>query len=136
VYHLILQLLTQIDWLQALCIANAQSERYGVVLGSILGITFLGSPHATSSPEALSDICLLILRSVSDNVSKQTYSRVKEELTHLIDISNLFDDIELRVPTLTVYETKTTTVRGGRKKSIISYRSAQKIIVGCITSTD
>ena len=46
---------------QGLCIANVQSEKYGMVFSSILGITFLRVPHAMTPPGTLMERSLLIL---------------------------------------------------------------------------
>ena len=101
---------------QALVIANAQSNRFSTVLSVILGVVFLGCPHSEHDPQRLSERSIWILKSIPNRISKQHFANLKEHMTSLGDSSRLFNDINLRAETLSLYETDSTKVKVGRKE--------------------
>ncbi|KAJ5406075.1 tetratricopeptide repeat domain-containing protein [Penicillium sp. CMV-2018d] len=98
---------------QALCVANAQKHYYLQVLNSVQAVVFLGAPHLPSDPLRLAEQYTLILRSISNSISKQTFTRIANDSWLLSDTSRIFDDIELQVEVLSLYETNETRVRVG-----------------------
>ncbi|KAH1845095.1 hypothetical protein KXX43_006719 [Aspergillus fumigatus] len=101
---------------QAFCVANAQKHCYSPLLNSVLAIVFLGALHLSSVPDQLSERYIRILRSIPNNISKQGFSRIAEESWLLADISKLFDDTEVQVEILSLYETEETRIRVGRRE--------------------
>ncbi|KMK56922.1 tetratricopeptide repeat domain-containing protein [Aspergillus fumigatus Z5] len=100
----------------AFCVANAQKHCYSPLLNSVLAIVFLGALHLSSVPDQLSERYIRILRSIPNNISKQGFSRIAEESWLLADISKLFDDTEVQVEILSLYETEETRIRVGRRE--------------------
>ncbi|KAM5481580.1 hypothetical protein McanCB56680_004116 [Microsporum canis] len=98
---------------RALCVANAQKHSYSAILNSVLAIMFLGALHLPSAPEKLSEQYNLILRSISNDISKQGFARIAKESWLLANISKLFGDIEMQVEILSLYETEETRIRVG-----------------------
>jgi hypothetical protein len=90
---------------------------------------FLGGPHSASSAAALSERSLFILRSVPNKISRQVYERLTKEANLLAEISRFFRDIELRVEILSLYETKETRVKVGRKEGKGFFSSYRQLIV-------
>ncbi|KAM5471339.1 hypothetical protein MauCBS54593_003679 [Microsporum audouinii] len=74
---------------------------------------FLGALHLPSAPEKLSERYNLILRSISNDISKQGFARIAKESWLLANISKLFGDIEMQVEILSLYETEETRIRVG-----------------------
>ncbi|KAM5435111.1 hypothetical protein McanCB21832_003707 [Microsporum canis] len=99
--------------MKALCVANAQKHSYSAILNSVLAIMFLGALHLPSAPEKLSEQYNLILRSISNDISKQGFARIAKESWLLANISKLFGDIEMQVEILSLYETEETRIRVG-----------------------
>ncbi|KAL9078237.1 MAG: hypothetical protein Q9157_002855 [Trypethelium eluteriae] len=93
-----------------------KSQRYDIILNSILGIVFLGGPQNASDVATLPEISLSILKYTPNSISKQSFTRIAEETCLLLDISTLFHEIELRVDILSLYETKDTDVRIVKKE--------------------
>lgn len=81
-----------------------------------------------SDPQALPERLLLILKSVQSKISRQTFVRISEELRVLVEISKLFQDIELRVELASVYELIQTKVKGLKEGKGI-FKSSPKLIV-------
>nr|OQO18270.1 hypothetical protein B0A51_13884 [Rachicladosporium sp. CCFEE 5018] len=99
---------------QALGKANAQSHQYTSLLHALLGVVFLGAPHSAADPELLAESVLGILRSVPNGVVVKQASTRLEELRRLSMTSQLFQDTQLRIEILSLYENETTKVRIGR----------------------
>ncbi|KAF2232579.1 tetratricopeptide repeat domain-containing protein [Viridothelium virens] len=112
---------------QALCIANAQSQKFDIILHSILGIIFLGGFQSASRTAKLSELSLSLLKYIPNSISKQACGRIAEETRLLRDISTLFQEIQLRVDILSIYETKDTNPRTVWKERIGLFGTPRKV---------
>lgn len=81
-----------------------------------------------SNPQALPERSLLILKSVQSKISRQAFVRIGEELRTLVEISRLFQDIELRVELASIYELTETKVKGLKEGKGL-FKSSPKLIV-------
>ena len=89
---------------QALCIANEQLYRYEVLVNSVLGIIFLGTPHVASSQAETWDKSSAILKLAGKKAAKTPAARVAEESIICANIAKRFEGVYLRTPNLSVYE--------------------------------
>jgi hypothetical protein len=99
--------------LQALCIANAQSHQFPTLLYSITGIVFLGSPHCAAHADKLTRTASWILRSIPSSISKKAHAQISESARFLTDISRLFNDVQLRIEMLSLFEMQESKVKVG-----------------------
>lgn len=111
--------------LKALGIANVratQHYKYRYFVNSIAGIVFIAAPHGSTSPDVLQDRALTIIKQFADGkLSKQSLAQLKIEAHKLTDIIARFQEVNLRVDILTVYETMATKGKRGwpKPKSIL-----------------
>ncbi|KAF2727240.1 hypothetical protein EJ04DRAFT_517393 [Polyplosphaeria fusca] len=106
---------------QALSIANLraiQHHKYRQLINCIAGIVFISAPHNTAN---LQDRAVVILKQFSeDKVSKQHLLQLKSDGTKLVDIVGRFQNVNLGVDILTIYERlQTKSKRGWRSKSVL-----------------
>ncbi|KAK0102667.1 hypothetical protein ONS95_006270 [Cadophora gregata] len=99
---------------QALSVANQQSRKYVGVLNLISGIMFLGTPHRLDDEKQLGEKLLLLLKSLPNDISKQTLSRLEGDALILANAADRFKDVNLRVDIASVGEKKKSKVRHGR----------------------
>lgn len=98
-----------------LSIANIQSDKYQSLLQKTAGIIFIGGPHDLANTQELKEKVLDISRCFAKkSLSKEAAANIREEVVELRDISSRYTNINLRVDTLSVFETVGTTLRYGR----------------------
>lgn len=94
----------------------------------VAGIIYLSTPHRLEGTEILSfwQRVLSILKfDQGFNLNRQVLSRLRETASLFRDIAIRYDKTNLRVDTLSIYETKITKIKDGgilskAKKQIVS----------------
>ncbi|KAK1775513.1 tetratricopeptide repeat domain-containing protein [Copromyces sp. CBS 386.78] len=118
---------------QALCIANAQYDRYSRHLMSIAGIIFLGTPHrlegVTSGQTGERIISILKLEEVTGSLSRQCLTKLRDSCSTMIDLASQFNITNLRVETLSVFEERPTKVRDTGRVTLSALRSKTKKLI-------
>ena len=110
---------------KALCVAGMHYEKYSVLLNSIAGIVFLGTPHRLegTSPQQFGARLIAILRlEVGNLLSRQSLQQLRNNSGLISDLAIRFNKTNLRVDMLSVYERKVTKIRSygiKRTKKII-----------------
>ncbi|KAF4450028.1 tetratricopeptide repeat domain-containing protein [Fusarium austroafricanum] len=126
---------------QAFCIAGLHYDRYSEFLHSVAGIIFLSTPHNLRGVDTVQfgERLLNILRlDVGDSMSRQALERLKNSANVISELANRFNRTNLRVDMLSVYETKVTKIKSGRKTAKIT-RPKRIIVVDkllCCIGTD
>jgi hypothetical protein len=96
---------------QALSIANQQLYRFRYLFACIAGIILMGTPHSSHDGNEGLNSAMLILRAYVKFASRSAKSHLADEQEVLKELALRFGDINLRVPILSVYETKDTKFR-------------------------
>ncbi|KAM7183026.1 hypothetical protein V8F33_013854 [Rhypophila sp. PSN 637] len=104
---------------QALCIANRNYERYSVLIKTIGGIVFLGTPHRLEgvSEQQLGERLSHILKFDSGNSSNMTnkmLNKLKLEVKYMVDLASRFNKANYRVDVLSVYEKRPSNMKATR----------------------
>jgi len=104
---------------KALCVASTQNDRYSDLLNTMAGIVFLGTPHRLEgvSDEEFGDrlACILMLDiSTGTTLSRQSIERLKKESPLILDLADQFNDTNIRVNMLSIFEERTTQIKGTR----------------------
>jgi hypothetical protein len=96
---------------QALSVANRQLYRFHDVFACISGIILMGTPHSSQDGNEALDSAMLILRAYVKLASRSAKSHLADDPEILKELALRFGDVRLRVPILSVYETKDTKFR-------------------------
>lgn len=103
----------------------------------IAGITFLGTPHRLEGVDVLQfgqRILSILKLDESSTLPRQVLSRLKESASLFRDVAVRYDKTNLRVDTLSVYETRTTKIRDGaiilKSKKLIVRKDTRRAILG------
>lgn len=88
----------------------------------------LGTPHSLEDEKLLSEKLVLLLESLPSDMSKQTLSRLGEDVSILADAADRFRDVNLRVDIASVWEKKKSKFRHGRF-------GKKNVVVGCFLLT-
>ncbi|KAI5853292.1 hypothetical protein GGS23DRAFT_591200 [Durotheca rogersii] len=99
---------------QALCIANTHYDRYCVLIKTITGIIFLGTPHSLEGADAqeFSSRALSMLKIGPGNpLCRQSLMRIQKGSLLLRDLANRFQSANYRVKMISVFEKETTRIR-------------------------
>lgn len=86
------------------------------MLNIIAGIIFLGTPHRLEGVDVLQfgqRILSILKLDENSNPPRQALSRLKESASLFRDVAVRYDKTNLRVDTLSVYETRATKIRDG-----------------------
>jgi hypothetical protein len=86
------------------------------IFDATCGIVFLGTPHMTSQGDEKWENCRLILKSNRKDVPKQCLSA--DDISKLASVCQQFEDVNLQVPVLSVYEATETKVRENLLQSL------------------
>ena len=89
------------------------------------GIIFLGTPHTTSDDDKSWEKWRWILKAGRKDIPKQ--SQTDDDIKMLSELCRNFENLNLQIPVLSVFETEPTKVRdnliqmirGGRGKSVV-----------------
>jgi hypothetical protein len=104
---------------QALSVASFQYQKYGVLLGLIAGIIFLGTPDGKKDPGSLVECLDGILSCCSKHaLSKAAVANLHDELPSLLDLATRFYNVASRIDILSCFEERQTrqlTSRAFRK---------------------
>jgi hypothetical protein len=98
---------------QALSIANQQLYRFHNVFACISGILFMGTPHSLPSNTAFCERSLQLLKVYTRFAPKQANFSLAEEAPILAGLALRFEDVQLHVPILSLYETKEIRMKAG-----------------------
>lgn len=82
------------------------------------GIVFLGSPHTTSTDDKRWENWKWILKSTRRDVPKQSLS--DNDIRDLAQVCQHFEELDLRIRVLTVFEANKSKIRDGLLQSIHS----------------
>lgn len=107
---------------------HQDSYRYGRLTKAICGVVFLGTPHSSASNNSMavkeqSVRCLQLVTSLGTN----TVDRLTREASAIEQINHLFDQAQLRIDVLTVYETLESKLQrrfGPRRSTVVSHAIA------------
>lgn len=122
---------------QAFCVANQQLHRYEYLVNQVAGIIFISTPHFVSEQQRPLETLLLMLKA-STRISLKLSPQKTEEVSFIIlNLSARFEEIHLRAPILSIYETKETRVQDGifrHKSAIVGYLRMVSIMVSLLMS--
>ena len=106
--------------------ANQKHHRYAHVLNLISGIMFLGTPHNQPNQEEFRDRIFLLLKCCSNGgvFSKQQMSDLIEDFWTLKDVANRFQDMNIHVDIMSIYEKRVTKI----EKSSFFAKSSKQIV--------
>ena len=112
---------------QALCTADAQQPGSNLLLSSIVGIIFLGTPHNDPKDRTWGERCLWILRAASGLSSNQLKGPNKAVASILSNLAARFSDsiFNVGLEILTVYEEKSTDLSTGEKVILVDRNLAR-----------
>jgi hypothetical protein len=104
-----------------------------MLLNSALAMVFLGGPNPRDEADDSTNMVLATLLAVNSKLPKHTLAKIKEGLHILVNVSRLFQDIQLNIEILSLVESAPTKVKIGRRDKKFSLSSSRKMIV-CISS--
>lgn len=98
------------------------------MLNVVAGVVYLGTPHRLEGVDISSfgqRILSILKLDLGFNINRQVLSRLRESASLLRDVAVRYDKTNLRVDTLSVYETKAAKIKDGviipkTKKMIVS----------------
>ncbi|XP_014550301.1 hypothetical protein COCVIDRAFT_43139 [Bipolaris victoriae FI3] len=95
---------------QALCIANKQFYRYGLIVNALAGIIFLSTPHCYADKTACAVYFREILELIIGRGSKVINAIIEREGAILLDLADRFEGISLRTPMLSAYKLRESRI--------------------------
>lgn len=105
---------------KALCIAGTPNNQHSDILNTVAGIVFLGTPHRLeggASDEELSDRFTRILKLDIKNttpLSSKSLKRLKREFRLILDVADRFNEANLRLNILSIFEERNTPIKDAR----------------------
>lgn len=106
--------------LKALCLAGTANNQHSDLLNTVAGIVFLGTPHrleGVGSDEELGDRYTRILRLDNNNaapLSGKCLKRLKREFHSILGVADRFNEANLRLPILSIFEERNTPIQESR----------------------
>jgi hypothetical protein len=106
-----------------------QRHNYLPLPYSVLAIVFLGGPNPKDDSPASVDCIQAMLLVGNSKLSRRALTAVKEDIHTIVNVSQLFADMQLDVDMLSLVESAPTKVKLGRKESKFSLSTSTKIKV-------